>query len=49
MITIVTLKDYYDITNSFTKEEIYQKYGRLVIMSKEEYEEHKKSLKRKNK
>jgi hypothetical protein len=37
MITIVTRADYEAIRNSFTDEEIRLKYGRLVIMSKEEY------------
>ena len=47
MITIVTRADYEAIRNSFTDEEIRLKYGRLVIMSKSEYEEYTKKLKRK--
>lgn len=35
------------IRNSFTDEEIRLKYGRLVIMSKSEYEEYTKKIKRK--
>jgi hypothetical protein len=36
MITKVCRKDYFRIINSFTPEEIWLKYGKLVI--KEEYE-----------
>ena len=39
-MTIVTRADYEAIRNSFTDEEIRLKYGRLVIMSKEEHYAH---------
>lgn len=42
MITYVTLKDYRDIKRCFTEEEIQMKYGRLVVMSEEDYREMKK-------
>lgn len=45
-MTIVTRADYEAIRNSFTDEEIRLKYGRLVIMSKEEYKEYKIKLKK---
>lgn len=48
--TIVTRADYEAIRNSFTEEEIRLKYGRLVIMSKEEYYAYKHPVRaRKNK
>lgn len=37
MITIVTPADYNGIRNSFTEEEIKEKYGKLIVMSEEEY------------
>lgn len=45
MITIVTIKDYYDIKKIFTEEEIKQKYGKLIVMKEEEYKEHLKKIK----
>jgi len=45
-MTIVTRADYEAIRNSFTDEEIRLKYGRLVIMSKEEYREYQIKLRR---
>lgn len=41
MVTRVTEKDYIGITNTFTKDEIKEKYGRLVVMSAKEYKETK--------
>lgn len=37
MITIVTFNDFTAIKESFTEEEIKEKYGRLIVMRKEEY------------
>lgn len=45
-MTIVTRADYEAIRNSFTDEEIRLKYGRLVIMSADEYKEHLKKIKK---
>lgn len=45
MITCVTPSDFKGIINSFTKEEIKEKYGRLVIKSEEEYKKMSKQRK----
>jgi hypothetical protein len=37
MTTIVTPSDYSNITKVFTTEEIKEKYGKLIVMSNEEY------------
>lgn len=34
MVTIVSYKDYIGIINSFTEEEIREKYGKLIIAQK---------------
>lgn len=49
MTTIVTPSDYANITKVFTTEESIEKYGRLVIMNKNEYENYKKKIKNKSK
>lgn len=46
MITIVTLNDFTAIKESFTEEETQEKYGRLIVMSEEEYKENQTKLKR---
>ena len=38
--TIVTKKDYLGITNSFTMDEIRDKYGELVVMEPKEYKKY---------
>lgn len=47
MTTIVTPSDYAGITKTFKQDESLEKYGRLVIMNKNEYEQHKKKIKNK--
>ncbi len=47
MITRVTPADYNGITKTFTDEEIKEKYGKLIVMSKEEYREYLKKIKKK--
>ena len=49
MTTIVTFNDFNGIKESFTEEEIKEKYGRLIVMSKNEYEQYKKKIKNKAK
>jgi hypothetical protein len=49
MTTIVTPSDYSNITKVFTTEESIEKYGRLVIKTKKEYEEDMKKTKNKAK
>lgn len=46
MITIVTRSDFNGIKESFTEEEIKEKYGRLIVMSEEEHKEYQIKLKR---
>lgn len=46
MTTIVTPSDYSNITKVFTTEESIEKYGRLFIMNKNEYEQYKKKIKK---
>lgn len=48
-MTKVTPSDYSNITKVFTIEESIEKYGRLVIKTKKEYEEDMKKTKNKAK
>lgn len=47
MITIVTPADYNGIKESFTEEEIKEKYGKIKVMSEHEYKQEKISEKKK--